>query len=275
MFTPSYRRGEQSFVESYVYGRMSASAATTPYLRIEGWVSFLDSQQRSPSVAEAKRSPIRLLDEAGEESKRCMAFDCFGYEAALNGKQYVLSSGIWYEVANDFVKRVNRSVAAIPSPTITLPAWDQVEDEGKYNARCCKSPALLLFDLKKIRFGGGQSQFEFCDVFHPKRKTLVFAKIVSRSSGMSHLVEQVRRTAQMLFSEDGAYRKELRAIFKKYHAAASTNWIESRPKEGDWNLCLISLGRSAKDLPFFAKCSLVNLHRDLRARGHNMSFGRV
>jgi uncharacterized protein (TIGR04141 family) len=51
---------------------------------------------------------------------------------------------------------------------------------------------------------------------------LFFAKIPSKSSGMSHLVEQVRRTAELLFNSDGAYRKELAKVFKKYHQAADT-----------------------------------------------------
>ena len=48
-----------------------------------------------------------------------------------------------------------------------------------------------------------------------KSKTLFFAKIPSKSSGMSHLVEQVRRTAELLFSADGAYRKELTKVVQE------------------------------------------------------------
>lgn len=38
---------------------------------------------------------------------------------------------------------------------------------------------------------------------------------------------------------------------------------------------VLSMGKSAKDLPFFAKCSLLNLQRDLVGRGHRVSFGKV
>jgi uncharacterized protein (TIGR04141 family) len=50
-----------------------------------------------------------------------------------------------------------------------------------------------------------------------KTKTLLFAKIASKSSGMSHLVEQVRRTAELLFSTDAGYRRELAKVFAKHH----------------------------------------------------------
>jgi uncharacterized protein (TIGR04141 family) len=46
-------------------------------------------------------------------------------------------------------------------------------------------------------------------------QTLYFAKIASRSSGMSHLLEQVRRTTELLFGQDQSYRDELIAIVKR------------------------------------------------------------
>jgi uncharacterized protein (TIGR04141 family) len=74
---------------------------------------------------------------------------------------------------------------------------------------------------------------------------------------MSHLVEQVRRTAELLFNVDGAYyREELAKVFKKYHPKTDVSWLKSRPNNADWHLCMISLGRAAKTLPFFAKCAL-------------------
>ena len=101
------------------------------------------------------------------------------------------------------------------------------------------------------------------------------AKVGARSSGMSHLVEQVRRTAELLFNVDGAYRLELTKVFKKYHKGVDTDWLKSRPDNSDWKLCMISLGRPAKILPFFAKCALYRLHKGLTERGHHVYFGNV
>lgn len=274
MFTPTFRRDEPLWADSYVFGRLADSSPTTPYLAIESWVSSLQRRGLSPSLVEARKSAVHLLDESGEEVKECRALQCFGYEAELAGRQYVLSSGTWYEAADDFRNRVNREVARIDSPSIKLPPWNQVDHEDQYNEGCADAH-LLLFDRKKIWYGGGHSQFEFCDLFHPSRKVLVFAKVPSQSSGMSHLTEQVRRTAELLFASDGTYRKELQRVFKKYHGTADRTWLDAKPQNGDWEFCLIALGKSAKDLPFFAKCSLMNLHADLRERGHRVSFGAV
>jgi len=251
---------------------MSNTPATTPYLLVDSWLNYLAKDKRDPTVEAAKESWIHLMDDSKEPVDRCTAFQCFGYELSLGNRQYILSSGIWYEVAIDFLNKVNKTAGAISPPKITLPAWNGVESEGHFNARCAQIPGFLAFDAKNIVFGGGQSKFEFCDVFHPKSKSLYFAKIPSKSSGMSHLVEQVRRTSELLFSSDGAYRKELIKVFQKYHKGADISWLKTRPKHGDWNLCLVSLGKSANKLPFFARCGLVKVVTDLREQGHEVFF---
>ena len=275
LFTPAQRREESAVPDSYVFGRLSKSPATSPYLTLSGWLAFLSKHKLTPSVDQAKNTPVHMLTETKDQIKAYSAFDCFGYELGLNGKQYVLSSGVWYEVVDSFLKRVNHAASHIAAPALSLPAWNHVESEGEYNTRCAQVSGFLHFDVKNVMFGGGQSKFEFCDVLHSKSKSLLFVKIASKSSGMSHLVEQVRRTAELLFSTDPAYRRELSKVFKKYHPTAARAWLDSRPRNGEWKLCLVSLGRPARKLPFFAKCALVRLHRDLSERGHEVTFTDV
>ena len=47
----------------------------------------------------------------------------------------------------------------------------------------------------------------------------------------------------------------------KYHPKADASWLSSRPDNGGWNLCLVSMGRPAAALPFFAKCGLGRVHK--------------
>jgi uncharacterized protein (TIGR04141 family) len=275
MFAPTRRDEGSPSLESYVFGRLSKSPGFTPYLTVNSWLSFLQKEQRTPSVAEAKRSPIHLMDEFKEEIKVYTAFSCFGYELALNGQQYVLSSGIWYEVVPSFLSKINKTANAIPVPKVNLISWNPAESEGDYNLRCASAKGFLFFDAKNVLFGGGQSKFEFCDFLHLKTKTLFFAKIPSKSSGMSHLVEQVRRTSELLFSTDGGYRKELSKVFAKVHPTIDAAWLSSRPRNSEWNLCLVSLGKNASQLPFFARCGLVRVYKDLTERGHSVAFTAV
>jgi uncharacterized protein (TIGR04141 family) len=274
MFTPSQRKDETILADSYVYGRLAASAPRSPYLMFDSWLAYLAKNQLAPSTAAAKSSPLHMLDEDGN-SKTCSVFDCFGYEITVGGSTFILASGTWYEVIDDFVKRINSTIKKISQPNTLLPAWNGTDDEGAYNAACGKGGPFLNCDAKNIFYGGGSSQFEFCDLVYLKGRTLFFAKIVSKSSGMSHLIEQVRRTAQLLFSADDGYRKKLIALFKKHHPTADIEWLKSRPRQGDWNLCMVSLGKPAAKLPFFAKCGLAKLQKDLLEQGHTVSFVSV
>lgn len=275
LFTPAYRRAEAWTVDSYVFGRMSKSPATTPYLLISSWMAYLESRGLKPSVAAAKDTPIHLMDESKEPIDRCTAFQCFGYELSLEARQYILSSGIWYEVSANFLNKINGVAGSIPSPKTKLPKWEQPENEGEFNRRCAQQAGFLGFDAKNLMYGGGQSKFEFCDFLHVGSKTLFFAKIASRSSGMSHLVEQVRRTAELFFSVDEGYRNELSKKFKQHHNIVNNGWLKERPKHGEWNLCLVSLGKPAMKLPFFARCGLVKLYNELKSQGHEVSFTAV
>ena len=275
MFTPSQRRGEPFVADSYVYGRLSKNHASSPYLTIDGWLSALSRQGLAPSVAVAKQFHVHIFDESGETPRNFTAFACFGYEYSDRDCVYVLSSGAWYAVSKDFVETTNDAIAKIPPAPLGLMAWNGSDSEGCYNDTCSKSCGFLNCDAKNLFFGGGHSQIEFCDMLAEKSKTLMFAKIVSRSSGMSHLTEQVRSTAQLLFSTDGAYRQKLIRLFEVHHPRFDVSWLQSRPRNGDWNLCMVSLGRKAADLPFLAKCGLTRTYKELTEQGHVVSFVNV
>lgn len=275
MFIPSRRDEESPVAESYVFGRLSQNSATAPYLTINSWLSYLEKHEKEPSVEEAKKSPIHLLDEVKEPVQRYSAFDCFGYELAYGGKQFILSSGMWYEIVAQFIDETNKAADKILPPKTNLVKWKPGESERDYNLRCAEEKGFLFFDGKNVIFGGNQSKFEFCDFLDLKTKTLFFAKIPTKSAGMSHLVEQTRRTAELLFSTDDGYRKELVKVFHKYHKGVNTDWLNSRPRNGSWHLCLVSLGKNALQLPFFARRSLVRVHKDLIERAHSVAFTAV
>jgi uncharacterized protein (TIGR04141 family) len=275
MFAPTYLREEVDAIDSYVFGRMTKAPVTIPYLFVQSWLSYLEREKLEKTVSEAKTTAVHLLDNDNEPLKRYSVFQCFGYELSFGGKHYILSSGVWWEVSQSFLTKVNKQVTDLRPPQIVLPAWNQVESEGEYNERCAQGTGFTFYDAKKFWYGGGQSQLEFCDVLHLNSKTLYFAKIPTKSSGMSHLVEQVRRTIELFFSPDDEYRKELKRLTKVLHKGLSVDWIETRPRQGDWNICLVSLGKTAAQLPFFARCGLFNISRTLRRAGHNVSFLKV
>jgi hypothetical protein len=68
------------------------------------------------------------------------------------------------------------------------------------------------------------------------------------------------------------YRQELIKVFKKQHKGGDTEWLKSKPRNSDWNLCPVSLGKSTARLPFFARYSVVKLYKGLREQEHEVSF---
>ena len=275
MFAPTYLREEVGEIDSYVFGRMTKAPVTIPYLFVQSWLSYLEREGLEKTVSEAKVTAVHLLGGDNEPFKRYSVFQCFGYELSFGSKQYILSSGVWWEVSQDFLIKINKEVTGIRSPQIVLPAWNQVESEGEYNERCAEAAGFTFYDAKMLWYGGDHSQLEFCDLLHLDSKTLYFAKIPTKSSGMSHLVEQVRRTTELFFSPDDEYRKELKRITKAQRNGLPIDWLETRPRQGDWNICLVSLGKAAAQLPFFARCGLFGLNKSLRKVGHKVSFLKV
>jgi uncharacterized protein (TIGR04141 family) len=275
LFIPTRRDESYSSMESYVFGRMSKYPFNTPYLTVDSWLSYSQKQDLSVSVQEAKNTPIHVLDELKNEFQSNTVFQCMGYELSLNGQPYFLSGGVWYEVVASFLKKINDTAKNIPLPKANVVMWNAGESERNYNIRCAQQKGFLFLDAKNVQYGGGQSKFEFCDFLDPKTQTLFFAKIPTQSSGISHLVEQVRRTAELLFSTDGEYRSKLSDVFKKVHPTADRKWLQERPQNHEWKLCMVSLGKDALKLPFFARSGVVRAYNDLTRRGHSVSFVAV
>lgn len=86
LFTPAERRDEESQIAySYVFGHMMGKPIYRPYLLIESWINFLKGKKLVPTVAEAQKIQVHLLDEAKEDFSDYSVFDCFGYELTFGG----------------------------------------------------------------------------------------------------------------------------------------------------------------------------------------------
>lgn len=273
---PALRSGERPYPEHFAIGRLGKNPVTAPYLLFGNWTAFVRGQKNTPSVAVARATAVHLLDENKEKIDACSFYECFGVEVSLNGQPFILSSGIWYEAKRQFVQDTNQVMLSLKAPPCSLPAWNTTDDEGTYNAGACvKDKSLWLFDKKLVPIGGGHSRLEFCDLMHWPTRTLYFVKQPTASAGLSHLCEQVRRTAENFFSVDDTFRKKLSANIVKEKQLRNVKWLATRPLRQDWHLCLVSMGKPASKFPFFAKCGLARLVRELDQGGYNVSFQSV
>jgi uncharacterized protein (TIGR04141 family) len=118
-----------------------------------------------------------------------------------------LSNGHWYEVAQDFVARVDRTVNPLLQEC-SLPGYSD-KGEARYNRRIAKSEGYFLFDRKNVYHGGRRSQIEPCDLLTKDRR-LIHTKRYGGSSILSHLFAQ-GYVASDLLAEDSTYREKMRA----------------------------------------------------------------
>jgi len=270
---PGERSGDRPYPQHFVIGRMNASAATSPYLMFASWQGHAQSKGQPPNLETAKSTAVHLLDENKDEIGVCTIYSCMGAEITHNGITYVLSSGSWYVADQNFIVATNRVLGQIDPPVFALQAWNFLDHEGPYNeAAAAADVDLWLFDKELVNYGGGRSRFEFCDIMHLPSKTLYFVKHPAGSAGVSHLCEQVRRTAETFFDIDPAYRQILESRIGAVGKGWDTSWLRERPKRHEWNLCLVLMGKQLNELPFFAKCGISRLVGELQKRGFNLSF---
>jgi uncharacterized protein (TIGR04141 family) len=270
---PGERNGDKPYPQHFVIGRMSATAATSPYLMFASWQRLVQSKGDPMDLNAAKNTRVHLLDEDKEEIGVCSIYACIGAEVTLNGVTHVLSSGSWYAADRQFILSTNQALATLGTPTLALKAWNMIDHEGPYNEDAAAAdPDLWLFDKELVSFGGGASRFEFCDIMHLPTKTLYFVKHPAGSAGVSHLCEQVRRTAETFFDPDPAYRLKLTDRVVAVGKGWDTSWLAMQPKRHEWNLCLVLMGKQLNALPFFAKCGIARLLGELQRRGFNVSF---
>jgi uncharacterized protein (TIGR04141 family) len=273
---PSERSGEKPYPQHFVIGRMSAEPATSPYLTFASWKRHLKASGMALGLEAATVTRVHLLDEDKKVIESCSMYQCVGAEVSLGGVTHVLSSGNWYAADLQFIASTNAMLATLTAPAHALAAWNSVDHEGPYNAGACVAdPALWLFDKELVSFGGGASRFEFCDMMHWPTRTLYFVKHPAGSAGVSHLCEQVRRTAEIFFSTDPSYRKKLEERISEVGKGWDVTWLAAQPKRHEWHLCLVLMGKQVSALPFFAKCGVARLLGELQRGGYNVSFQAV
>lgn len=246
-------------------GRQTSKPVLRPLLYPH---AFYDSLSGPPTLLDARTTGVHFYDsEKVKLEERTKVFDCICYEATKDKRSYVLWSGRWYETNINFAKRIRARVKQLAAPKHALPPWNGTENEGDFNKRAGGKTGFKNLDKKLVHFGGGQSKFEHCDILHEKSQTLYFVKQYSASSTMSHLVEQVRRTAELFFGRDPAYRAKM--------SKAGLKVPKNFPRHGDWTLCLVVMGRDLDKLPLFAQCGIARLVAELERNQHSVVAQRV
>jgi uncharacterized protein (TIGR04141 family) len=198
---------------------------------------------------------------------------CLQAEVQFDQKFYLLSSGKWYQIDEDFVTAIDRIVGAIPTCDVGLPEYEDAS-ESKYNERAADTSQdrLALVDADMVRHGGGRSSIEFCDLYSLTRD-MIHIKRYSGSGVLSHLFSQASVSGQ-LFKSDTEFRRKVNTKLPASHRLADP---KTPIPQGDYRVVIAIVGGpgSCTQLPFFSRVTLKNAFWQLDAYGYRVAVSHV
>lgn len=219
----------------------------------------------SLTLRDIRSHVVRLVSAStGSERRSWSIYRCLVYETSLNGRSYLLSEGDWFEIDADFVARVNREVAAIPTSSITLPAAFEGEAEGAYNLRAANEAGFALMDRKLVQIGG--TSIEVADLVSPSGD-LIHVKRKTQSATLSHLFSQGRISAEALKADD-AVRSAAANYLDLDGRVPGTVLLSPFDARAKTVVYAVIAGNAAElpaKLPFFSRLNLWQARRFLAA----------
>jgi uncharacterized protein (TIGR04141 family) len=239
--------------------------------------SFLADSGKSAgelSVEFLDRHDVTAIDDDGVEKYHWSVYRCIYCEVDKSKETYILSSGRWYRIAEDFVAVVNKFYKRIPHYDAELPEYNDAT-EGDYNKRLAGVPKsqFTLMDARQIPIGGGYSTVEFCDLFS-LGNDLIHVKRYGGSSALSHLFSQGLVSGQ-LFMSDAEFRKEVNARLPASRKFADTR---SRPDPRSYRIVFAVVkdeaGKSLS-LPFFSRLNARQAVQTLAGYGYRVTLAKI
>ena len=224
------------------------------------------SDKEKMSVDFLKSRKIQVISAENDQVvlHKWSAYKCIYCELERDNKLFLLNDGKWYEVQQDFVKRVDEDFKNLRNKNFgkKLSKYNKHHhnNETEYNKEICKNNKnFCLMDNKIIRHGGGHGKIEFCDIF-TKDNEIIHIKRYGNSSVLSHLFSQGYVSAE-LFLEDEDFRKK---VSKKLPAGFKID-VDNKPKTAEYKIIfgIISSSSNELEIPFFSKVNLRNAKKRL------------
>lgn len=256
------------------YPHQRKGADAYPDLRIDDFFERVDAA----AITLDDLKQWRIREYATNEdipSRKFRVYDAIICEITRGDKLYVLSLGEWFEIAQDHVAAVIAEIAQIPDhDALALEDANPGEPEGDYNGRVVANSNghLALLDANPVRYGGGRSSIEVCDLLAADRN-FIHVKAKTKSSTLSHLFAQGLNSAQAF--RDARFRELAVAICPESHHFI----FEGEPRISDHTVTYAIITQTDDNLrdalPFFSKQSLANAARELRNIGYQIRLKKI
>ncbi len=228
---------------------------------------------------------IRAVDSRGQVLGGAPVFDFLTGQVVSDGRTYVLSEGLFYEVHEDFLNELTAGIRTLPTYAGRLPPWRSGRSEAAYNEAAAGSRDLLLLDTRTLRPAGRSSGVKVCDLLSRDGALLHVTK-KSRSSTLSHVFRQGLVSAELLVS-DASFRHQLvevvddveqrRAANDQAFATGFKNLFHAAgaaPAHHEIVFVIIGAWKgqaSLLSLPFFSQVNLRQRAEDLRVMGFRVA----
>ena len=199
------------------------------------------------------------------------------FETEIDGRLYVLSDGDWHEIDLDWANGIRQQVSGVPASTVEFPPALSGEDEPSYNIRAADILHAFSMDRCIVRFGPGNDQFEFCDIFTTNRQ-LIHVKRKTQSATLSHLFMQGQNSAQLL-AHDSSFRERVRekaaSIGINIEDLVPIDRIEASRYEIVFAVVTKPRTDWPRSLPFFSQLSLVGASTNIKNLGFQISLALI
>lgn len=241
------------------------------------------------SVDSIKRDKLFVYDVHENESEH-QIYKCIYFEHKETDKTYILFAGLWYEIDNSFVARVDSTLEQINVSSLAFPkvyVWNEVEDgktkskiesEGDYNERASTSHNYHLLDKKLIKSNRTTTSIELCDLMTDNKQFIHVKHRKGGSAGLSHLFAQGSVSAEILLG-DKEFRKKARSVLKKVSSGLQDSVPLDSFKSDGVEVVFLILGEDSaslkSNLPFFSKVNLSKAFENLSQRGFEVSIAGV
>lgn len=201
-------------------------------------------------------------------------YKCINCEIDHENSSFLLSSGKWYLVSQDFVTEVNTAYERIPRYEDELPEYNH-DSEPEYNEYVTSESngIYTLMDRRNIQYGGSYSKVEFCDLYK-KSKDIIHVKRYGGSSVLSHLFAQGIISGE-LFQTDERFRAEVNKLLPDTHKISD---VSQPPVLGQYRVVYAIISDSDGDqleLPFFSRLNLKHAVRRLEGYGYKVSIAKI
>jgi uncharacterized protein (TIGR04141 family) len=275
--------GDDRSIQYVLYPRERQHSACRTTLTV-AMLSQLAAVLRDPAQPSALLDcELRFLDEAREFVGAATILECLCADLAVDGEQYVVCDGDFYQVDRTFVQRIDEELRRLPQSGLALPCY-RGGTEGAYNqgAGRAEPDRFAVLDRSLIRLPD-ETGIEACDLVSASG-ALVHVKRKGKSSVLSHLFLQAVNSCDALRWSPEA-QAQLREMIKAHGTSpalvSSVLQAFDRLERGghDIEVVFAFLGdwrrRTITSLPLFSRVSLVQAARRIGQLGYRASVKLV